>query len=256
MKRFERYVAIGDSTTEGLEDPDGRGGYRGWANRFAEHLARAQGAVHYANLGVRGLRSEHVRETQLEAALAMRPDVATCVAGVNDLLRPRFDADEVAGHVRAMIAALTRAGATVLTFTMPDLAQVMPVARLLSGRLHALNARLRETCRETGALLVDLEQHAVGGDPRLWHEDRLHANSLGHERIAKGLAHTVGLAGFDDWARPLPPLPPRGLRDVARAELRWGRAYLVPWLVRHARGRSSGDGRSAKRPRLEELRAS
>ena len=35
---FRRYVAIGDSTTEGLEDPDGQGGYRGWANRFAEHL--------------------------------------------------------------------------------------------------------------------------------------------------------------------------------------------------------------------------
>ena len=26
MRRFERYVAIGDSTVEGLDDPDGRGG--------------------------------------------------------------------------------------------------------------------------------------------------------------------------------------------------------------------------------------
>ena len=39
MRRFERYVAIGDSTVEGLDDPDGRGGHRGWANRLAERIA-------------------------------------------------------------------------------------------------------------------------------------------------------------------------------------------------------------------------
>lgn len=252
---FERYVAIGDSTTEGLEDPDGQGGYRGWANRFAEHLARAQGSIHYANLAVRGLRARAIRERQLAPALAMRPDVATVVAGVNDLLRPRFDADEVAGDVRVMIDALARQGAAVLSFTMPDLSRVMPMARLLRGRLEALNARLRETCRVTGALLVDVAAHEVGGDARLWHDDRLHANSLGHERIAMGLAHTAGLAGFADWAQPLPPAPRRGLEDFARAEVRWGRAYLVPWILRHARGESSGDGRAPKRPQLTLLEA-
>ena len=39
MTRFERYVAIGDSTAEGLDDPDGRGGYRGWANRLERFAA-------------------------------------------------------------------------------------------------------------------------------------------------------------------------------------------------------------------------
>jgi lysophospholipase L1-like esterase len=46
MPRFERYVAIGDSTSEGLDegldDPYGAGGHRGWANRLAERLAAAQ----------------------------------------------------------------------------------------------------------------------------------------------------------------------------------------------------------------------
>lgn len=255
MTRFHRYVAIGDSTTEGLEDPDGQGGYRGWANRFAEHLARAQGSIHYANLAVRGLRVRDVRLTQLDRALAMQPDVATVVGGVNDLLRPNFDADEVATHVRAMVTALRAQGATVLTFTMPDMARVNPLAVLLRGRLEAMNARLRETCRDTGALLLDLAQHELGGDPRLWDDDRLHANSLGHERIGKGLAHTAGLPGFDDWSAPLPPAPERRIRDFVRAELAWSRAHFVPWLVRHARGQSSGDGRTAKRPKLEELRA-
>ncbi|MCW3813923.1 hypothetical protein ONA91_05570 [Micromonospora sp. DR5-3] len=44
---WRRYVAIGDSTTEGLDDPDGAGGYRGWADRFALALARAQGGLAY-----------------------------------------------------------------------------------------------------------------------------------------------------------------------------------------------------------------
>ena len=227
-------MAIGDSTTEGLQDPDGCGGYRGWANRFAEHLARANGGIQYANLAVRGLISKDVRETQLGAALAMKPDLSTVVSGMNDLLRPRFDADEVAGHVAAMIEALTASGATVLTFTMPDMVRVMPMARLIRGRLLALNQRLRDNCRRTGAVLLDLAAHEVGGDRRLWHEDRLHANSVGHERAAMGLAHAAGLEGFEAWADPL-PREELTLGDVARAELHWARHYLVPWLADHLR---------------------
>ena len=88
MARFDRYVAIGDSTAEGLDDPDGRGGYRGWADRLAERIARDQGGLLYANLALRGRRTREVLDEQLEKALAMRPDLALVVAGTNDLLRP------------------------------------------------------------------------------------------------------------------------------------------------------------------------
>ena len=60
-RRFERYVALGDSSTEGLDDPDGRGGYRGWADRLAERIAAHQGGLAYANLGVRGRCAREVR---------------------------------------------------------------------------------------------------------------------------------------------------------------------------------------------------
>ncbi len=253
--RFERYVAIGDSTTEGLEDPDGRGGYRGWANRFAEHLSRQVGPIAYANLAVRGLTSAQIRERQLEAAVAMRPDVATVVAGVNDLLRPRLELDEVAGHIEAMIRSLVAQGAVVLTFTMPQMDRVNPLARVLRARLDGHNARLREVCARTGALLLDLATAEVAGDPRLWHDDRLHANSLGHERIGLGLAATVGLPVTQAWNEPLLPAPPPTLGARVRREVAWGRAYLVPWVLRHARGQSSGDGRAAKRPHLEPFAA-
>lgn len=241
---------MGDSTTEGLQDPDGHGGYRGWANRFAEHLARAQGAIHYANLGVRGLQAAEVRDGQLGRALSMKPDIATVVAGVNDVIRPRCDVDEVADVVRDMVEALRSSGTEVLTFTMPDMTRVMPAARLFRGRLERLNERLRQTCRDTGARLLDVAQHHVGGDPRLWHEDRLHANALGHERIGMGLAHLAGLEGHTDWCAPLPAAPSPGLVERARAELSWSRTHLMPWLIRRWQRASSSDGRTAKRPEL------
>ena len=42
VRTFRSYVALGDSSTERLMDPDGAGGYRGWADRLAQHLADAQ----------------------------------------------------------------------------------------------------------------------------------------------------------------------------------------------------------------------
>ena len=46
---WQRYVALGDSLTEGLEDTNADGSYRGWADRLAQHLADRNGApVEYA----------------------------------------------------------------------------------------------------------------------------------------------------------------------------------------------------------------
>lgn len=258
---FERYVALGDSSTEGIDDPDGAGGFRGWANRLAEAIdgARAEagrGELLYANLGVRGRRTREIREQQLAPALAMRPDLATLFTGTNDVVAREFDADAVAADVDAMQRALIGAGATVLTFTLPDLATVMPVTLLrvwqrIAPRLRELNRRLREVAAANGAILVDFERHPVAGDPRLWSDDRLHANSEGHARIAAALAHALGLPGSDEsWQRPLPSVAAPTRRARLYRELDWSRRHFLPWLWRHAHGRSSGDGRLPKRPDL------
>lgn len=250
-RRFERYVAIGDSSTEGVDDPDGNGGFRGWADRFAERLALAQGGLLYANLGVRGRRTRQILEQQLERAVAMRPDLATVLTGTNDVIGRRFDAAEVAADAERLQRRLVDCGATVLTFTLPDLSPVMPAARRIAPRILALNEGVRAAAARTGAVLVDLELHPVASDSRMWSEDRLHANALGHARMAAALAHALGLPGADDsWAQPLAPAPPATVRERWAAELAWARGYLIPWAWRHLRGRSSGDGRQPKRPEL------
>jgi lysophospholipase L1-like esterase len=251
VKTFHRYVAIGDSTSEGLDDPDGHGGYRGWANRLAERIAAHQGSLLYANLAIRGRTTRQIREEQLAAALAMRPDLSTVVAGTNDVLRRHFDADGFGADLEAMQKALVDIGATVLTFTLPDLTPVMPFARVLGGRVALLNERIRAACANSGAILCDLAAHSVGSDPRFWSDDRLHANSEGHARIAEALAYHLGLPDTNmGWSEPLPERPRRTAIELLRAEAAWGRRYLLPWIWRHLRGRSSGDGRTAKRPDL------
>jgi len=248
---FSRFVALGDSTTEGLDDADGSGGYRGWADRLAERLATINPSLGYANLAVRGRLAAQVHEQQLESALALDPDLASVLAGLNDVLRPGFDAHHIASHVEAMQRELVRIGATVLTFTLPDPGPVLPIGRPFQNRVLELNMALRAACRRTGSLLVDLGRAPVASDPRLWSEDRLHANGAGHARLAAAAAAALNLPGADAaWAQPLPPPRPRGRREQLAAELAWSRKHLIPWVGRRLRGTSSGDGIEPKRPEL------
>ena len=252
MTVYSRFVAIGDSTVEGLDDPypDDRG-YRGWADRLAARLAELQPGLLYANLAVRGRLAGQVREEQLVPALEMRPDLVAVVAGLNDVLRPRCDVDAVIGDLDVIFGALAEGGARVVTFTMPDPGAIMPMARSVRPRLALYNDGLRMLVDRHGGALADFDRHPVAGDPRLWSPDRLHANTPGHAVMADALAHALDLPGSDDaWNRSLPPAKPRRRHQIAAREVHWAGRYMVPWIVRRLRGRSSGDGIVAKRPQL------
>jgi lysophospholipase L1-like esterase len=246
---YSRYVALGDSTTEGIDDPTPGGGFAGFADRLAARLARENPGLLYANLAVRGRKAGQIRAEQLPAALAMEPDLASVFGGINDILRPRVDLPQVLGDVEAMVAALRDAGATVLTMTYPDTSSVMPAARPTLGRVFTFNRELRAIAERHGAVMLDLEREGLV-DARLWSDDRLHANAAGHARIAHAAAHALGVEPDED---PWTPLPPAEQLRRARAwaqEAIWAGRYMAPWIVRRVRGRSSGDGVLAKRPEL------
>jgi lysophospholipase L1-like esterase len=248
--RFTRYVAIGDSTTEGLDDPSPDGlGYLGFADRLAARLACDQPGLLYANLGIRGRKLRQIRDEQLEPALALEPDLATVVGGLNDILRPRCDIETLTGILEQMVVALTAQGATVLGMTFPDAAKVMPAARPARRRMHAFNQAVRSMGQRHGMLIADLDRHGVV-DARLWAVDRLHANTAGHVRIAAAMEQALGLDPEQDpWAL-LPPAHPIARMAAWRREAVWIGRHATPWVMRRVRGRSSGDGRSAKRPEL------
>ena len=90
---FHRYVALGDSFTEGVGDPDPTrpNGLRGWADRVAEVLAQQTEDFGYANLAIRGRKLGPIVAEQVDAAVALEPDLMTIHGGGNDVLRPRVD---------------------------------------------------------------------------------------------------------------------------------------------------------------------
>lgn len=244
-------MAIGDSSTEGLEDPDGLGGYRGWADRLAQQIADAQEPVlEYANLAIRGLRLNVIRRTQFDPGLALGPDLMTIFGGVNDVIGMRCDFTALRADYREMFAAARDAGVTVLTFTMPDPAAVNPLGRHLRDRMFALNEIVRSEAEVTGALVMDFERFPITQDPRLWFEDRLHGNALGHKLVAAALAWRLGVDGADDsWQQPaLGPFAKPRPRQQVRGDMDWAVHYLAPWLGKGIRKIPHGLGVEPKRP--------
>jgi lysophospholipase L1-like esterase len=248
---YRRYVAIGDSSTEGLEDRDANGRYIGFADRLAQHIADGQDEpLEYANLGIRGYKMREIRCTQLDAALAMKPDLLSIFGGVNDLLSPRCDFYALRAEFVIVFGEARRIGSTVITFTMPDPAAINPLAANLRDRVSKLNAIIRSEAERRGVLLVDFEDYPVAVDPRLWFDDRLHGNTLGHIRVAAALAWRLGVTDSDaSWTQPVgEELVPRRPLERLSSDLEWARHYLAPWLGKGIRRVPSGLGIEPKRP--------
>lgn len=252
---FNRFVAIGDSQTEGIGDlPNPDGSSRGWADRFAARLAGASPGLLYANLAARGRRVAQVYAEQFGLALRLEPDLVSVIAGMNDLIRPGFDIDSTLELMDEMESAFISRGATVLTITYPDPDGLGPIGRLLEDRIRSFNQGIRDVALANGTTLLDLEPIKATSDPRIWRPDRLHLNPDGHWRMAMGMLSVTAPDLTDQgWDAPLPPPEPKGPAEAFGGESEWVVRYLLPWVGRRLVGRSSGDGISAKRPRLEPL---
>ncbi|HXS81816.1 MAG TPA: SGNH/GDSL hydrolase family protein, partial [Methylomirabilota bacterium] len=241
-------------STEGLLDVDDAGEMRGWSFRLADRIARIQGRLHYANLAARGATTREIVTHQLGRAIVMRPDLATIFSGTNDVLRRRFDVREFAADVLRIHEALRGAGATVLTFTLPDLTPLLPIARAISPRIRAMNDVVRGACAKSGVRLLDFAELPLATDPRLWNEDRIHANPAGHERIADALAEALALPGADGrWREPLPEVRAPGIATLAWREIRWSARHLLPWTLAAMFARRAR-AFAGRRPNLEPLR--
>ncbi len=261
MAGFGSFVALGDSFSEGVGDPQPDGqGWRGWADRFAERCAAHVPGFRYANLAVRGKLLTQVLADQVPLAAAMAPDLVSLAAGGNDLLRPRTDPDELGASFDAAVLALTEAGAQVLAFTGFD-PRAFPLVRMVRRKAAVYNSHIRVVAAQRGLLLVDLWSMRVLHDPREWREDRLHMAPDGHRRVALRACEVTGVPVAQDWREPLPPgRPASGPGGAAagwlahrRGDVRWARVHAAPWVSRRLRGISSGDGVSAKRPELRPL---
>lgn len=254
---WRRYVAIGDSFTEGMSDADpARPGHHvGWADRLATRLAavaaRDGSQFEYANLAIRGRKLDDVVGRQLPHALELAPDLVSIVGGGNDILRPRADVDALGDVLEDAVARLRAAGADVLLATPVDPSEA-PVIEFTRGRAAAYAARIWSIAENHGAYVLNQWGMRELKDHRLWADDRIHMTGEGHDRVALRAFVALGHAAAEGEVHaPLPPLEPVGWRTAVAGHAAWTRTHLAPWAHRRMTGRSSGDGRDAKRPTLE-----
>ena len=251
IESYQRYVAIGDSQTEGLWDGDDTTGVAGFADRLAARLEELHPGVLYANLAVRGRRIRDVLDNQLPAAVEMRPDLITSCIGMNDVTRPGKSFAKALEDVDLLHDRLAETGATVVTTTFPDLEQILPVGRFLGARVLEMNAVVRAAAARHGFRLVDLYEAESMGDPDVWSPDRVHGSPAGHALFAAAAAEALNLPGANhDWATSTAEVVRPGFRSRMYSQALWTQNLLMPWVWRHLRGLSSGNGRVAKRPRL------
>ncbi|WP_104475612.1 SGNH/GDSL hydrolase family protein [Microterricola pindariensis] len=245
---WQRYVAVGDSFTEGIGDPEPSvpGGFRGWADRVAEVLSDGTDDFAYANLAVRGKLIQQILDEQVDHALALKPDLITISGGGNDVIRPGSDPDAVSALVEQAIARLSRDHATVVLFTATDVG-FSPVFRGIRGKVAIYNENLRAIAAKYDCIIADQWPLKEIQDTRYWAPDRLHMNALGHHEIARLVLAALNVPNDLKPSQP-EPAPALSWREARGEDLSWAREYLVPWVLRRVRHQSSGDTVTAKRP--------
>ncbi len=247
---FRRFVALGDSFTEGVGDPDPArpNGLRGWADRVAEVLASRSDDFGYANLAIRGRKMDGVLSEQVPVALTLRPDLVTVYAGANDILRPKVDLDALVARYDAALGRLAATGARLLVWTAFDPGH-SATYRVLRGRFALYNELVRESADRHGATIVDFWRLREYRDWRYWDEDRMHMGPAGHQRMAVEVLATLGV---EHSLTPLPLLdrPLTSRREQLREHAEWARTSAAPWVHRRLTGRSSGDLVSPRYPTL------
>lgn len=251
---WRRFVALGDSFTEGIGDPDPAvpGGHRGWADRVAEVLASQAEDFAYANLAVRGKLIAQIIADQIDPALALSPDLISICAGGNDVIRPGSDPDEIAYQFEGAVARLSASGAAVIVFTGIDTA-FTPVFRPFRGKIAIYNENVRAIAERYDCIVADQWALKTVQDPRFFDDDRLHYNALGHHEVARMVLRALNVP-HDLTAMEPAPYPQQNWREARATDLVWAREHLVPWVLRRLRQQSSGDDIAPKRPEASSLR--
>ncbi len=249
---YNRFVVCGDSYSEGMTDEMVDGHYRGWADRVADGLTKKSATFTYANLAVRGKLLPQVIEDQLEIALSFVTGPDTLIsfhAGANDALRPGFDQALAKQRYQSAVRTLAASGATIMLFTvLEDTGNSGRGSKLWQERFAAFNNGVREVAAEVGAILLDANQERFFSDRRFLAFDRLHLNSLGHSRSADAILEKLGYESDPGWRTPLPPAQPTSWVKKRALGAMWFFTFVLPWIIRRLRGRSSGDGRPCKYP--------
>lgn len=254
IQAFKRFIALGDSMTEGMNDEIVRGNFRGWADRVADVLATQHHDFTYMNLAIRGKLVGQVLQEQIPLALPFIANVQSASevlvsfhAGANDVLRPKYDPERTFALYNESVRKLHQTGARIMLFcVLETFAAGSKTGSALAERFREFNKNVKQMAEETGSILLDPNPDEFWHDKAFMSWDRLHMNSQGHYRAAQGVLAKLGLPHDERYREPLPPgIDPSAMKKLSE-NTKWFLLFLMPWIWRRIRGRSSGDGRSPK----------
>lgn len=244
------FVAVGDSFTEGVGDWDRRlpNGVRGWADRVAKQLSKADPSWRYANLAIRSRRLDRIMDEQIDAAIALNPDIISFYAGGNDILEVRQDMDRFLDRYEAAVDRLAASGAQILLFTGFDI-PVHPALVPFKRRNWKFNDRVRKLARKhpDTVTLVDYWAWDIYHDQRLWDIDKLHMNRAGHRYMAIRILELLGAQHQLEF-QPLEDAQRLGPLQLVQRDIEWMRQWVLPMFGRRLRGITLGD---SLKPRWE-----
>ena len=236
---WRRLAVVGDSIAEGVREPFY--GYRdlSWIDRIAAAIP----GVEVLNLGRRNLLAREVLATQLDAALAFKPDLAIVAAGGNDALGRSFDPAAVERELDVIVGALAGAGADVVMLELMDIVAsglVSPEhADALDERMGSLAALTRRVARRQGAILVEMRGHPASADPSVYASDRLHLNARGHAIVAAEAVRALAARA---------PLHVEITEEEILADLSWPGPPPGAWRVPQPSTRGATVRRMGSRP--------
>ena len=251
-KYYSRFIVLGDSFSEGIGDEvhPQTGHHRGWADRVADGLAERDPSLTYLNLSIRGKLIRQVAENQVPTALKYSTYGNVLVsfhAGANDLLRPSYNHADASDLYINSVRALRATGADVILFTVAEpVGAKGRAAERLAIKIAGFNEEVRKVATETNAILIEAAQVSILKDQRFWDRDRLHLNGEGHRRVAAAVLEALGYSQDSSWSSELPLERTKPKALALWHDIRWVISFLIPWIWRRLRGRSSGDGRRSK----------
>lgn len=240
-----RFAALGDSFTEGVGDELSDGYVRGWADLFAEGVARSTTQqVDYANFAIRGKLLAPIIAEQLEPAIALGPTLVSFAGGGNDMLRPNVDVATLVKQTERTLHAFLDIGAEPFMLTTGNFSQWMPMGDRIQERGDEFVAAASALADKLGIPYVNNWIDPELTKRQYWAEDRLHLGPIGHRRVAANALTALGFQVPEDWQLQLEDIDAPTRLENAKFAVQ----YVAPWIKRRLTGKSSGDGRLAKYP--------
>lgn len=189
-----RYLAIGDSLTQGVGAPDESTG------AFPVVLAeewRADGCeVELLNVGISGYTAAQMITDQLPNLADFGPTIVTFQSGGNDIANG-ITIDQYRTDVGTILDETTGSGARVLVLMQNDWSKAPAAAdygdpETIAEQRIAFDEVLVEEAEERGAEVVDLRAiHERTADEGLWVEDGLHPTEEVYAEWATAIADAV-----------------------------------------------------------------